>query len=463
MSLHKKFGCIIFDDPKEPEAGWAAIEGEDPERVDTLGDLSTNVVWWSNLNYDDFFNRSTVWKLPHLRHDKYLVTSPKDVLKEWGHKPEEVSSDFVARFCSIFFSRILNLSYKLVNETDPSLEFEDVFVNKTLREDLRILVPEAEYPKDEALEILQASKSYSEFTTTLMNPSKGNQIMTLRKPRVPYAVEMLKTPIPQGPWIHKSRSDLKGVSADRIKWMQEEERPCLSEVSIHKTDDTIGPIFGFGLAIDKDKRNARHWVAHPEFILLSKFSDLDIRSSYVGKEYTDIPSSLPEPVRAFLSDKFTEYSWSAGVVAETIWRACALAEEKEVLKFKKDKRAMMSWRGVWMKSADKASLFLTSMQLVEMGYTVNSYGIGWIRVALMKEDIPNMINDALSLGLLPSLSETSEFPVSKNANIPWGGDKKSLHLAKFTAQANKKFLWNLDTLPLLPKDKKQKMIKQMMR
>src|SRR3546814_19579766 len=91
---------------------------------------------------------------------------------------------------------------------------------------------------------------------------------------------------------------------------------------------------------------------------------------------------MQDTTRDFLSDKFSDLSWSAGVVAETIWRAAALAEEKSKAGFLRDgeERAHTSWQGAWLKAYDQSSMFANGMRLTELGYPVVSYGFGWVRI-----------------------------------------------------------------------------------
>lgn len=203
----------------------------------------------------------------------------------------------------------------------------------------------------------------------------------------------------------------------------------------------------------------RNWVAHPELAVLAKFAEIDVKSVWVGKEYGVIAPRLPEAVKDFLSDKHSEFSWTAGIIAETLWRAAGLAEEKgRGGRGDDEDRAHTSWQGAWLRAADKSAMFLSSMQLTEMGYAVRSYGLGWIRVMVPEESAADLIKDGLSIGLIPQLVDVPEGAFSMSRAVPWGGDQRSQFLAQMTAAGNRTMLWNLDKLPLLDKAERNSML-----
>lgn len=457
----RKFGVVFFDDENDPAAGWASVNGGQARRISGPNELATDTLWWSNLSYKAFFLHSEIWRLPWLRHDRYLVVSPRDVMQEWGLDPKSVGSDHAVVVVSTAFARVMALAFRLVRDVEPRARMDEIFTGRLLREDLRRLLPEAEYPKGEAASVMKSGTAWQEITRTTVRGIKGARWVMLRKPRLVHAMEILQTPIPRGPFEFMSRRELSSKTSDRVNWVREADTPCIAEIAIQRIDGEIAPVYGFGNAIEQDKRTPRSWVAHPEFVVLSRFAELDVKSLYVGDSYSVLAPSLPEPIKDFLSDKHSEFSWSAGVIAETLWRAGALGEDKGKQRGFDEERAQTSWQGAWIKSADKSSLFLTSMQLSELGYSVVSYGLGWIRVIVPEETIPDLIKDALTLGLLPLLSDVPQDLFDKNQPVPWGGDKRSRMLAQMMVTGNRNMLWHLDRLPILPADQREAILKRL--
>src|SRR3546814_21124936 len=132
---NRRFGLVLFDDPKDPSSGWAAVAGEEsPRRIGGPNELSTETIWWTNISYEFFFKKTEAWRNPWLRHDKYLVASPSDVLREWGYDPKEVSSDFVCQFVAKAFGRVMQLAFKIVREADPRVRMDAEIGRASCRE-----------------------------------------------------------------------------------------------------------------------------------------------------------------------------------------------------------------------------------------------------------------------------------------------------------------------------------------
>ena len=464
----RKFGVVLFDDVKEPMDGFSCVAGKTPSRISGINELSTDVIWWTNIPYQEFYNSTEAWRSPWLRHDKYLVVSPRDALIEWAIDPATADINIVANIAAQAFDGVMRLAFRLIKDVEPRAKMEDVFTGKFLREDLRRLLPELEYPQGEAASIMKSGAAFQEFTKTSLMSMRGGRWVTLRKPRLSYAHEMLQTPVPKGPYEFYGRADMRSFAKknnnDKAGWVVKHDQPCMSEIAINKFDADVSTIYGFGNATDKDKRIARSWISHPEILIMNKFSEIDVKSIYMAEEYDLLGPQLPEPVKDFLTDKLAETSWSAGIVAETLWRAIPLAEDKtKPGAAVGGDRAHTSWQGAWLKGADKTSMFLSAMQLTEKGYSVVSYGLGWLKVSVLDDNIPDLIKDGLSVGLIPQILDV--LPTDSRGQIfhpneltPWGGDKAAKPFAHFIATGSRDLLWGLDRAMIMPNKEKRKII-----
>ena len=457
-----KFGMVLFDDTKNPTSGWAAVNGAGARRVDGFNQLPTDTLWWSNIDYNDFFSKTQANINPWLRHEAFLICKPKDVLMEWDLDPETTPSTFQAEILSTMFGRIMTMSYGLAKECNERLRMNTFFKSKTLSEDLAALLPKPEFPTGEAAAIMKAGQAFAHFTKTAVRGVRGARQFRLRRPRISYAVEMLTTPVPLGPFEFRSRSDLRNQGPDRVAWVRGTEEPCLVEVTVQQMEQSIAPVYGFGNSTDRDRRIPRSWVTHNEFLVMSSFSEIDVLSAFVGKNYSQMNLKLPDPLRRFLGDPNIETSWTAGIIAESLWRGACLGEEKRPGSAQGEERAQTSWRGAWIRASDKTSGFMSSMRLTDMGYAVASYGYGWIFCQVTEDQIPDLIRDGLSIGLLPNLKDVPPTLFSNPGPIPWGGDRKSSVLSKLTVTKEKQLLWNLDRLPLYKGEQRSVMLKKIL-
>lgn len=460
----KKFGVVCFDDDKDPGVGWACVAGGKPDRISGPDELSTGVIWWSNIKYDFFYNKSEIWRKTWLRHDKFLVVDHAGVLKDWNYDPKTVDAPFLCSFVATVFDRVMRIAHSLIREVDPRKTMETIFTGKSLRDDLRVVLPEPEYPKSEAASIMKTGLGFDEFTPTGMRAPKGCVFISLRKPRMLYATEMLQVPLPKGPFEHKSRTELREMNTDRVGLIRDMQQPCMVEIAIEKIAPEIAPIYAFGSATDKERRTVRSWVSHPEFHMLHRIADIDVRAAWIGREYGSLIGELPDPIKEYLSDKKNETSWSAGIVAETIWRAATLAEEKwKVGSLREgEDRAGTSWQGAWMKGADKVSMFLTALDLAKLDYAVLSYGLGAVHCGVPEESVKDFLNDALSLGLIPKMFDVPDGLYEEDHPVQWGGDARSHSYAHFLACKKQTLLWNLDRVPSLPESQKNQFVKDLL-
>lgn len=469
--INRRFGLVLFDDPTDPTSGWIAVgsgatgKGTPPSRINGINELSTDVIWWTNVQYGDFFRgKVEIWRNPWLRHDKYLVVGPSDVLKEWGHDPKLASADFVVAFVAEVYSRIMHRAYELVRRTDPKLRMDKLFEGKTLRDDLRRLFPDPEYPQGEAATMMKSGQAYEEFTAANVRTPKGARYVRLRKPRISYCWEMLQTPFPAGPYEFMGRSDLSAKQDERVAFVLKSQAPVMAEVTVSDMQPEVAPVYGFGSSTDKDKRVQRSWVAQPEFIMLSRYAKVDVRAAWVGREYQPLMPEMPEAVVDFLKDKINNLSWSAGIVAETLWRAAALPQEKGKAGTKDSgEKPHTSWRGAWIKAADKSAMFMEAMRMTELGYAVPSYGLGWLFCAVADEDVGNLIRDAATLGMVPLLVDVPERFVDYRQPLRWGGEPLLFPTAHGTHSRAKTYLWNLDRLAIIQnQDQRVQMMMKLM-
>lgn len=444
MSLEngvKKFGVVLFDDDKDPAAGWAYVEGERlVTRIAAPEDLSSDTIWWSNVSYDRFFFRTDLHKCPWLRHDAYLVVTRQDILREWNYDPRSIDPETACRVTAKFFARIMQISFDLMKAVVPRITMAEAFAQTTLRGDMRIVLPNLEYPRPEAVAIMKADRAFSEFTATAARPVKDMawMMVMVRKPRLSYAIEMLQTPIPVGPFEFMTRKDLKDVD------LRLEERPFMAEVAVGKVDPELASVYGFGAS----NQLPHGWVAQNEFSALARIADLEVKSAWVGKGYTSLMEALPAAVRDFLGSSTNSSSWSAGVVAETLWRACCLRQHIDGAAETEEYNAM-SWAGAWIKAADKISMFASAIELARLGYSVPSYGLGWLRAAVTKETLEDFVRDGLAHGMVPSMTEIPDDQSSIEDAFVWGGDRNAKGLVRLQTMKQRDLLLNLDRLPLL--------------
>lgn len=440
-----RFGYIAFEDTAEPTSGYYSVAGSKGRRFDALSELPSDVIFWSNLKHNELYdNTSDLKGISTIRHDKYLVASPDDCLMEWGYNPKKMSADKVVVFVSRLFARIMTVAFNLIMESKPDRPVHQVFATRDLRNDIAPILPRAVYPKDEAAVVVKANYAYTDYTGTLLRGGRGMARVHVRRPRLIHALDMLMTPIPDGEMEFVSARDLSNPESVILT----STKPVLCEVSVSNIEANMASVLAFGNSMDAKKKVMRTWIAHPEALSMSAFSEITVKSIWRGEGYTNLYSSLPDPIIDFLTCKFAPTSWTAGIIAETIWKACCLRSTYRAKPG--EAQADTSWRGLWLKSSDKIMTFVSAMEMYRKDWIVGSYGAGGLWLSCPPDQVEELVRSSAASGLIPRLES-----IPKTAgDAKWGGDTKSATMATLMLRRNLSMLLEIDKLMLLDQDQR---------
>ena len=463
----RRYGVVLFDDVEDPTTGWASVEGAMSYQVKSMHDLPGDTLWLTNLNYDGFKN-SNVSLNPSMRMETYLPVKLKDMLAEWGLDPVTTSTGNTASFCSSLFQRIMSMAWKVIRECNPSSDRMRAFTTDSLRDDMRHLIPNQDFPPDEIWHAFQENQAFKNFTKTTNRSDRGAAMFMLRRPRLAHVLDVLSSPIPKGPFSFVPSKSMRG-GGDRVNWVRASDRPCLVNVAVLGLMDgvprEVGDMFAFSNTMNKADKQQRMWVPHPEFMVMSDFTKMDILGAWVGNDYSVIGPKLPEPVREFLSNKYSEMSWSAGIVADAILKAAIMGpppDRKAPQAKDRGKGPKTSWQGAWLRAADRMLMFTSAMAMANDGFSVQSYGVGWVSCSAIETQVRELMHKAMSVGLVPTFNDVPD-DAFKNGSIPWNGDRRSAAMAVMTVTKQKTRLWNIDRMPLYEKDRQDEMLRKIMK
>lgn len=426
-----RFGVVLFDDPQDPATGWAAqvVEGRGASvRVGGIDELATDTLWLTNVAYDNFFRgRSELWRIPNLRHDRYLTVGHADMLREWGHDPTSVEADFVALFTAQLFDRIMRIAWSLLSGSDPSATMGRAFARRTLRHDLLPLLPPQHYPSTALAEGMTAGRGWEEFVATGNDGPKGGRWGVLRRPRVEYARLMLTTPLPFG---HQRLVDLPTAGPLPVG--------ILGEVSVGPMSRQAAATVGRGAAASH--LTTRTWVTAREAEVLSGLAEVTYGRTWRPDGKRTLLEGMSEAVRAFMAHGHMDASWSAGVVAEALWRAALLPEDGERARSMGHDPAKASWQGFALRSADRAETLVAALRLTGEGHVVISHGLGWVRHSSSGRDFPKAVSDGMAAGLCPFLVDVPRGPSSLAGSL----DAGTSPVLRAVAWGSTRELWQAD-------------------
>lgn len=441
MLSTESFGYVQFDFLDLPREGWLARAGQDAVRFASPSEIPPDVICWSNLDWDHFHRGSALGRLGHLRHASYLPIRPQDAMLELGLDPGLLGPDETTRVCALLFGRVMSSASRLLSLGVPGLPEERQFVRGTLKDDFLALFPNLEFPKGDECHALLEGQSYHSVSSTLAPYRKEAVRVVVRRPRLRHARDILASPSPVGPYRFVMGADLGSVHD-----VVESARPALCRIRLTEADDLVADAYGFANTLNRTKRAARSWACHPELDALRRMARIEMEGGWLGEAYRPLGSMLPEAVDPLLGGRFSRISWSLGLCAEAMWRA-ALAgpERKRPAKgalASKSPQGDISWQGLWARAADKLLLFPLIRSLMEKGYDVSSYGFGWIFCSVDESRLADFIVDAAALGLLPRIADVP----TPLLDVPWGGAKLDLPLAKLTFAKDTDRLLALDSV-----------------
>ena len=393
-----RFGCVMFDlvenngeTKPAPGSGWASIEGSPSSRIRNTGDLSSEVIWLTNLNEQVFFKTGTV-KQKNLKYSGYLRTDVGEIMKELGLQVNKFQIAKITEIIAEIFNKVMRLA----------IEFYGVktFFLKDLPSEIRnVLFPDdlnISTPVDEAL-----SRSYQDWVICERPlPKEKMNFVTLKRPRYFHSKSILDTMIPfsSGDWEFFGASDLPISTEDKIKFLMDKGRPFIVKVSINSFHHQpninleLGRLLKLGEAIGEGGRlKERNWVCQPELLYLSKFASLNIDAAFMADEYQQLEKSVQLPFLGELSD----LSYSLGILSECVWFGLA----SRSINPKNKSKTLVSPRACWLKSADRFMTLTSAMMLMSAGFIVTSYGYGGVRVMIEDYKLPQLIEIAPHAGL----------------------------------------------------------------
>jgi hypothetical protein len=178
---------------------------------------------------------------------------------------------------------------------------------------------------------------------------------------------------------------------DAVAWARQRRDRVFLTVTVRGADEAIWTqVLGYrmpsGPIEEEFGRSGQIIMTFDEFEWLSAYADLAIDLAHEWEGSVPMSSILPEPLVRFVHDAS---SWEEGVVADCLCRSFLNGAAKGVT---------IPVTAPFVKAVDRAAMAKATHRLMEMGYSVYSYGHGHLRVG---DDYGSDVieRDASALGL----------------------------------------------------------------
>ena len=374
-------GCVIFDEQR-PEAGWASVEGEQAFRVKGLGDLASDILWWTSLEVTNHYH-SGMSRIANMRNADYLRTPMNALKDELGITSRFMEVNKAVCVLSEIFSRIM-----LHAEEHYGIK---VSAQQKLSDDLRNVLIQHDTPL--SVELNQACElAYQAFSKCTKNPGRiKTRSIQFKRNRYIHAMEVMNTPVPSQKFEHLSRDKLPPKD-QLLNWVLEIGQPVLAECSVVNVSPAFSNVISFGGGALINRR----WISHPEIVALSNFAKLEFSSVFLFDGYEPINTRIPPP---YVDPGFGMLSISIGLLAENYWVGLASPES-----FKRNTEKLYSPRVSWMRASDRCLTMLPAMHVHNEGIQVSSYALGSVSVDVPFGNVTSVIEIAGAVGLVPPLS-----------------------------------------------------------
>lgn len=373
------FGAALFDDPNNPEGGWASLGAQKALRFEAVQDVPSDGTFWTNAPV-------VIPGAPHLKTSSYLEPSLSELLQEIGADRSPVSDQ--AEVASEIFGRVIKLGIQRYG-----LSANDM--TSCLAEDLaRTLV----YPLDkEANPQVNEAMRHSHQTwqsCALADPPDGSERIFLHLPRVQHAIAVLNTPLPQNYWSFGGDSGLP--IQKRVNWILTHPKPCLARVAVKAVRSEVASVVSFG----SGESEGRLWMTPQELLVMSRIATVEVEGLYVGLE--DVGD--PEVTVPFVDpDPFDYIALSSGILASHY--VAALCRPSVDIRSDADEPYLIfSPRATWLAATDRMLTMSAALALHAAGFCIEGYGRGRILVACPPDALQDLHHLAGKAGLYTPLS-----------------------------------------------------------
>ncbi len=451
------YGAVIFDDKDSPTSGWMSVEGEAGRRISDQSQLRNDTIFWSNC--PSFFGKNM---LSNIRQENYIQNKLKDIMLEWDCDPEIMAPKEFAEIIATLFSRMMRMAKRLIKASDLGIPEDMFFTKDRLPQDIKTVLPAAEYPPDdsEMNDILKSGISFAYLTFTSINGNKADTLIPVRRPRLDHVVDIMSSPVPNGPFKYFNGRTLPKASEVAML-----PKPVMAEIVMRNADSAVSPIYGFGVNANSKSRLVRSWVAQPELAIMTGFADIEIRNAWIGESYSILPQSMTKILQNFLTSKETSLSWSSGMLMDAIWAGAVVGRSSDGFSaIPRERLPQTSWRGAWLRACDKIITLRYAMMMHKAGFAVQSYHNGQVNCRVPQFRLEEFCFAAWKAGMVPQMKHIPRpFKSSELDAHPWGGTPDTKFWATLVMGKNSKALWELDDLPLAKAEDKQAIVSSVMK
>jgi hypothetical protein len=366
--------------------GWASVGGEPAVRISSIHDLSSDVLWVTNLTEEQFY-RAQLTSHPNFRSEGYLRSSLRHIYSELGVDPLVVSPDTVTETLSTVVQRTVDFA-----RTRYGIKPR----GKALNEDFAYVLnaPRSQISA-ELYTMFEGSAQHSYVRTVTTNSFLNNgQALTLRRNRLVHARELLTMPVPPDTqWEYISRDRLPSSKRDIESMLSQSNTAFLVCCEVKRINPAVAEVFSIG----SGARTIRNWLTDVEWRRALEWAEIE----YNGVLLCGAPSTPAPQHEALPQGEYAPLSFTCCLTAEQIWTALTMKRGGR-------DEPRYTAAAAWLRAMDRMAMFSFAQKLHARGLTVWGYGGGNVVVMYPEGGLRHALDVTTDVGLLAPANKLLE-------------------------------------------------------
>ena len=402
-SYDMRFGAVLFDDVAAHAAGYFAVAGESARRLSNFrsGDLSTDVVWLTNLSYD-MMRAAQMYPHARYRRSDYLGENSRNLLSRIGYHDLEDASicKNAVEHLAVIFSRIMMYANKYGQFTSiPMYNLRIGF--RELRKKIDPVVP------PDLFNALCESENYFiavERPVSQVVPTW----MPLYLPPYEHCLAILSRPLPKlnSNWIKLSPKKLPATK-DITEW-SDLDLIGLAKVTLHDFAPEWNELINFGSNPAKG-RNQRRWVPFEELRFLTQIATVKIESAWIAQKIY-----IPEDYLAIanLLSPVQRLSLSGMLFLHNLWSAPSQSYTGGI------RGQLKNTNSPFIRCYDRLLCLNAARKVKLLGLDVIGYSSGKVYINCQETSADEILKVCRDVGLIPPLMDASESSMEIDLDDP---------------------------------------------